>query len=72
LASAAITFTAGSEGGAKLRALANAILRAAADVPDRNSSGASLVCTISDAPATGNASVVISGGGLPTQQTYIV
>lgn len=73
MASAAITITtAQGNAGAILRQLACAIEKAAAPLSDLNPSGASVVCTISDAPATGNASVVVSGGGLPTQPTYIV
>lgn len=72
MASAAITIAAGGNAGASLRALSKAIQKAASPLTDTNPTGASVVCTIADNPATGVASVVVSGGGLPTQTTYIV
>lgn len=62
MATVAITIAAGGNAGSSLRALALAIQRAAVNIPDTNSTGASVVCTISDAPATGVASVQITGG----------
>jgi hypothetical protein len=70
VATLAFTFTAGSEGGAQIRQLAKLIEKAAASVPDRNSSGSSLTLTLDNAPSTGFASVLIAGAGLPTQSTY--
>jgi hypothetical protein len=63
VATVAITITAANgDAGALLRKLANQIEAAAAVVPDRVTTGASTVLTISDAPATGVASVQITGG----------
>lgn len=72
MASAVITITAGGNAGATLRRLGNIIQQAATTLGDTNGSGASVTCTIADNPATGVASVVVAGGGLPTQTTYIV
>jgi hypothetical protein len=71
MATLAFTFTAGSEAGASIRALAATIEKAATSIPDRNSTGASVTLTLDNAPSTGVASVLIAGGGLPTQTTYI-
>lgn len=73
MASAVVTITAGGEAGAQLRKLGEIIQQAASALADRNSTGSSVTCTINDTPG-GNAiaSVVIAGGGLPTQTTYIV
>jgi hypothetical protein len=73
MASAVVTITAGGNAGAQLRVLAGLIEKAAAPLTDTNGSGASVTCTINDAPGgNGIASVVVAGGGLPTQTTYIV
>ena len=45
MATQAHTFTAGSHSGSRLRRLARAVERAAADVPDVTSTGASVVVT---------------------------
>lgn len=71
MASAVITIAAGGNAGASLRAVASAIQKAAMPLSDTNGSGASVTCTIADNPATGVASVVVAGGGLATQPTYI-
>lgn len=73
MASAVITITAPGAAGSQLRHLAQVINQAASAVTDTNSSGASVTCTINDTPGgNGIASVVVAGGGLPTQTTYIV
>lgn len=74
MASAVITFTAGSEAGATMRKLAQIIQEASMNVPDRNSTGASVTLTINDTPSAGSAvaSVLVAGGGLPTQTTFLV
>lgn len=72
MATLALTWTAGSQAGASLRELGNLIQKAATPLGDNNGSGASVVLTIDNAPSGGVASVVVSGGGLPTQTTYIV
>lgn len=58
----AVTWTAGSETGASLRALSAAIEKMAGDVPDRVPTGASTVLTIDNGPATGNVSVKLTAG----------
>ena len=73
MASAVISIAAGGAGGSQLRRLAQIIDQAASAVPDVNSSGAAVTCTINDTPGgNGVASVLIAGGGLPTQVTYVV
>lgn len=73
MASAVITITAPGEAGAQIRRLGELIQQAAGNLPDRNSSGASVTCTINDTPGgNGIASVLIAGGGLPTQTTFII
>ena len=62
MATLAITFTAGSNTGALLRRLAKQIEKAAIDVPDHVSTGASSVLTIDNAPSTGVASVQLTAG----------
>lgn len=69
MATLALTIPA-SRGGADLRRFANKIIEASDNVPDQVYTGAALTVTIDNAPATGFASVTISGGGLPTQLTY--
>jgi hypothetical protein len=71
IASLAFTFAAGSEAGASIRAIAAAIEKAATSVSDRNSSGASVTLTLDNAPSSGVCSVLIAGGGLPTQTTFL-
>ena len=71
MATLAVTITAGNNAGASLRALAKAIEKAASPLGDTNGSGASVTLTIDNAPATGPASVVVAGAGLPTQPTYL-
>jgi hypothetical protein len=71
MATLTLTFTAGSEAGASIRSIASTLEKAATSIPDRNSTGASVTLVIDNAPATGVASVLIAGGGLPTQTTYI-
>lgn len=53
--------TAGNESGALIRRLAKKLDQAAASLPDRTSTGASVVLTIDNAPSTGVASVAITG-----------
>lgn len=65
------TFTAGSEGGSSIRAIANAIEKASMAVADRNATGGSLTMVLDNAPSTGVASVLIAGAGLPTQPTFL-
>jgi hypothetical protein len=72
MATATISIAAGNQAGATLRALAKAIEKAAMPLGDNNGSGAAVTCVIDDTPATGEASVLVAGGGLPTQPTYIV
>lgn len=62
MATQALTWTAGSETGASLRALAAAIEKMASGVPDRVPTGASTVVTVDNGPATGNVSVQITAG----------
>lgn len=61
MATVTITMTAGSEAGALVRRLAKKLEQAAAVLPDRNSTGASVVLTIDNNPASGIASVAITG-----------
>jgi hypothetical protein len=69
MATLALTIPAG-RGGADLRRFANKIIEASDNVPDQVSTGAALTVTIDNAPATGFASVVITGAGLPAQSTF--
>lgn len=62
MATLALTWTAGSETGASLRALSAAIEKMSQSVPDRLPTGASTVVTVDNAPATGNVSVQITAG----------
>jgi hypothetical protein len=61
---ATLTFTIAVNGqaGSRIRRLAKAIEEAASVLPDNNSSGASVVLTLDNAPSTGFASAQISGG----------
>lgn len=72
MATLALTFTAGSNAGASLRQLAKQIERAAMPLGDTNPTGASVTLTIDNGPSAGYASVVVAGGGLPTQSTYYI
>ena len=73
MASAVITIAAGGNAGAQLRRLGNIIQQAATPLGDVNATGASVTCTINDTPGSnGIASVLVAGGGLPTQTTYVV
>lgn len=54
------------DAGALLRRLAHQILVAAAPIPDRVASGASVVLTIDNAPSAGLASVQITAGPYPS------
>lgn len=74
MASAVVTFAINTNAGARMRRLASVIEQAAAVLPDNNSTGASVTLTINDTPSSGNAvaSVVVAGGGLATQTTYLV
>jgi hypothetical protein len=71
MATLTLTIAAGGNAGSSLRAVGKAIEKAALNVPDVNGSGASVVMTIDNAPATGLASVVVTGAGLPTQPTIL-
>lgn len=71
MATLALTWAINTNAGSGMRALAHAIQKASENCPDTNSSGASVVLTIDNAPATGIASVVVSGP-YPSNQTYIV
>lgn len=66
MATLTFTFTAGSEAGASMRSLANAIERACAHMPDKNSTGASTVVTLDNGPSTGFASVQVTAGPYST------
>jgi hypothetical protein len=73
MASATISIAAGGAAGSQLRRLAQIIGQAASAVSDTNSTGAAVTCVINDTPGgNGIASVLVAGGGLPTQVTYIV
>lgn len=72
MATLAVTWTAGQEAGAGMRRLAETIQKAAANVSDTNSTGASVTLTFDNGPATGHVSLLVAGGGLATQTTYIV
>jgi hypothetical protein len=62
MASAVITIAVPGNAGATLRKLAQQINRAASVLPDVNTSGASVVCTINDTPGGGAiASVAVTG-----------
>lgn len=62
MATVTVTFAINTHAGAQLRALAKAIEKVAAPVPDNVSSGASTVLTIDNAPSSGTVSVQISAG----------
>lgn len=66
MATLTFTFTAGSEAGASMRALAHAIEKACAHMPDKNATGASTVITFDNAPSTGFASVRVTAGPYAT------
>lgn len=62
IATLAITIAAGGNAGGTLRKLAARIEQAAGDMPSVNSSGASVVLTIDNAPSVGVATVQVTGG----------
>lgn len=62
MATLTLTFTAGSEAGATMRALSNAIEKAVGHMPDKNATGASTVITFDNAPSTGTVSVQVTAG----------
>lgn len=64
MATLTFTVTAPGEAGALIRRLGRVIETSAINLPDRNSSGASVTCVIDSAPASGFATVTVSGGGL--------
>jgi hypothetical protein len=66
MATLAITIPANSETGAILRRLSRAIVRVSADIPDKVSSGASVVLTVDNSPSVGTASVQITSGPYPS------
>lgn len=72
MATVVVTIAAGGEAGAFARRFGTAIQQAAAALPDRNPTGASVTITIDNAPATGTASVAIAGGGLAATQTVTI
>lgn len=72
MATLAITIAAGGNAGAQLRELGHLIEKAATPLSDTNGSGASVTLTIDNAPSAGTASIVVAGGGLPTQTTYFI
>lgn len=61
MATLAISFAINTHAGAQMRALAKAIEKAAAAVPDNVSSGAATVLTVDNAPSSGTVSVAVSG-----------
>jgi hypothetical protein len=71
MATLAVTWTAGQEAGAQMRKLASVIEQAALNVGD-SVTGASVTLTFDNAPSTGHVSVLVAGGGLATQTTYLV
>lgn len=60
MASVTVTWTAGQEAGAGMRRLARQIEKAAANCPDKNSTGASVVLTIDNALGS-HAGVSVAG-----------
>jgi hypothetical protein len=62
VATLSITVAAGGEFGASMRQFGLAIEKAVANVPDKNSTGASCVLTIDNAPTTGVVSVQVTAG----------
>lgn len=66
-----ITIPVGGYAGSTIRALARSLEQIASNMPDQNSSGASVVLTVDNAPATGVASVALSAGPY-TSNTHIV
>lgn len=71
MATLAITIPKGGYAGSTVRALAKALEDVAGNLPDQNHTGASVVLTIDNGPATGLASVALTAGPY-TSQTYIV
>lgn len=66
MATLTVTFTANSNAGAQLRVLGKKLQQIGMALPDNNSSGASTVLTIDNAPATGTCSVQITAGPTTT------
>lgn len=62
MATLAITCAINTNAGSVFRRLAHQIEMASRDVPDNNSSGASYVLTIDNAPSAGVASVQVTAG----------
>lgn len=62
IATLTITIAAGGNAGATFRKLAARIEQATRDMPDINSTGASVVLTIDNAPSVGVATVQVTGG----------
>lgn len=70
MATLTVTYPAGDNTGSSLRALAAAIEKMAAGVPDVVPTGASTVLTIDNAPATGRVSVALTAG--PYQASAVI
>lgn len=70
MATLAVTIPINGNAGAVLRKLASNIEVIAANIPDNNSSGASVVLTVDNAPAGGVVGVQITGG--PYQSSSLV
>lgn len=62
MATLTFTFAAGAEGGAVIRQMARVLNQLALDLPDRHSSGASLVLTLDNSPSSGVFSAQITAG----------
>lgn len=71
MATLTLTITAGSNPGEVLRRLGKQIENAASVIPDNVSTGASTVLTISNAPATGVASVQITAGPYQNAAAFV-
>ena len=72
MATLAVTFTVGQEAGAKLRRLANQLEKTAQLIGDNNSSGASYVLTIDNAPSNGNVSIQLTAGPVTQASALVV
>lgn len=67
-----ITFPAGSETGAGIRQLGNALVQLAALLPDRTATGGSTVLTLDNAPADGSqVGVQLTGGPVASRQITV-
>jgi hypothetical protein len=71
MASLAITWTAGSPTGDQMRSLAKAIYQVASNVPDKVSSGASSVLTITAPDGNADVSVQVTAGPYTTGKAYV-